>query len=114
MAVTTNHIAQWGVGQKSGATSGVVTSFERIDDSMFQQETDTKGAVCRMKKYDSRHRIVFTVQAAASTEPPETGANMTVAGQQGWVVHAEVIEQNRAFKKIRVTLESYAGCKTAD
>lgn len=39
---------------------------------------------------------------------------MTVDGRTGWVQHAEVVEPNRAFKKIRVTLESYANCDAAD
>lgn len=114
MAVTTSHVAKWGVGEKRGATAGVVTSFERIDDPLIQHETDADGAVCRAKRYDTRRRTVFTVQVRAGTEPPETGANMTVDGRTGWVQHAEVVEQNRAFKKIRVTLESYANCDTAD
>lgn len=113
MAATTIHIAKWGARQVPGAsTYGVVTSLERIEDSMTQTETDEQGAVCRVVRYDRRTRVAFCVQASATAKPPKSGENMSVDGIQGWVMNAEVVEQNQAFKKIRVTLETYENCNT--
>ena len=113
MAVTALHYAKWGTRQVPGAaTYGVVTSFEKISDMMSQNETDEDGAVCRMVMYDERTRIVFCVQASASATVPEIGRHITVDGVSGWIQHAELIEQNQAFKKIRITMEKYKNCDT--
>ena len=113
MEVTTLHLAKWGTRQVSGAaTYGVVTSFERISDMMSQNETNEDGAVCRVVMYDVRSRIVFCVQASANATLPEVGKQITVDGVGGWIQHAELIEQNQAFKKIRITMEKYKNCDT--
>ena len=105
------NLAKWGTNQKPGASSyGILVSYEEIDELMTQTETDEDGAVCRVVSYDKRYRTVFAVQAAQTTKKPVVGEAITVEGRRGWVQHSEVIEQNRAFKKIRVTMESYAKC----
>lgn len=107
------HLAKWGARQISGAsTYGVVTSFEKISDMMSQNETNENGAVCRVVIYDERTRIVFTVMASEATEKPEPGTQMSIDGKACWVQHSEVIEQNQAYKKIRVTAERYKNCDT--
>lgn len=111
MAVTTLHLAKWGTRQVPGAASyGVVTSFEKIVDLMTQNETDEKGAVCRVVEYDARTRIVVCVQASATATMPQVGKQIVIDGENGWVNHAEVIEQNQSFKKIRITLEKFKEC----
>lgn len=113
MAITRLRVASWGLRQITGATTyGVVTSLEVVDDLMSQNETDETGAVCRVVEYDRRKRLMFTVQAAATTNPPEIGMPITVNSVKGWVQHTEVIEQNQAFKKIRVTMECFKNCDT--
>ena len=114
MSVTAAHTAHWGVSVHQGAVAGVVTSYDRSDDPLFQAETDIYGSVCRQKLYDVRTRSTFTVQVAAYVEPPKSGVQITVNGHSGYVVNAVVVESNRAFRKIRVTIESYLKCTTAD
>ena len=107
------NLAKWGTNQKSGASSyGILVSYEEIDELMTQTETDEDGAVCRVVPYDKRYRTVFAVQAGPTTQKPAVGVEITVEGRKGWVQHSEVIEQNKAFKKIRVTMESYQKCDT--
>ena len=113
MAVTRLHYAKWGARQVSGASAyGVVVSFEKIEDAMVQTENEEDGSVCRAVPYDSRVRIVFCVQTDARTRPPSTGSRIVVDNEIGWVQHAETIEQNTAFRKIRVTMERYKNCDT--
>ena len=111
--ITKNHVAKWGLRHVIGASSfGVITSLEKISDLMVQTETDESGAVCRAVPYDNRERIVFTVMASESTDKPEPGTQMSIDGKACWVQHSEVIEQNQAYKKIRVTAERYKNCDT--
>ena len=38
-------------------------------------------------------------------------ATVSVGGDSGYVIHTEVVEQNTAFRKLRVTVESYRNCQ---
>lgn len=111
MAVQNTPIARWGVASNGGAAGyGVVVSMETIKDALIQNETDEKGAVCRSVLYDERFRAMFCCQTAATTSPPALGASITVGGISGYVIHTEIVEQNTAFRKLRVTVEGYKNC----
>lgn len=112
MAVQNTPIARWGVASTGGASGyGVVVSMETIRDALVQNETDENGAVCRSVLYDERYRVMFCCQTAANTTPPALGASISVGGISGYVIHTEVVEQNTAFRKLRVTVESYRNCQ---
>lgn len=80
---------------------------------MLYPETDGSGATVGMFMYDRRTTVSFVVMVALSTKAPNTGAEIEVNGDVYYVTNSQIVESNRAFRKIQVTAERYARCSTA-
>ena len=108
-------LAQWGVvGAVGGsaAVAGIVTSISWGEEAQTAPQYDEKGAVCQVTHYDTHKTMNATVEVAAGTAAPSAGASITIGGVSGYVVSAEVVEDNQAYRKINIRAEAWTGATT--
>lgn len=112
MARTTSGTASWGVTDGNTVTSvtGIVTECEVSEEPSLAPEYNEVGAVVKQTQYDVRKTATATVEVASSVNAPGAGTQITVAGLQGYVTSSRVVETNQAYRKIQVTVETYANC----
>ena len=112
MARTTAGVASWGIkdGTTVGSVSGVITDIEVGGEPVLAPEYNEIGAVIKQTKYDTHTVIDVTVEVASTTEPPDSGASITIAGVSCYVTRARLIESNQAYRKIAISAEAYANC----
>ena len=112
MARTTAGVASWGIkdGTTIGGVSGVITDIEVGGEPVLAPEYNEIGAVIKQTKYDTHTTIDVTVEVASTTEPPDDGASITIAGVACYVTRARLIESNQAYRKIAISAEAYANC----
>ena len=142
MARTTQGQASWGISEGTSVTavSGVITDIDVGEDPQMEPQRNEVGAVIKQTLYDRRAEVNVTVEVAAGTAKPKTGANITVAGVQGYVAvevaagtpkpktgtaitvagfagyvtRSRVVESNQRYRAINITVEAYPNCKTVD
>lgn len=114
MAITTEATAKWGVGDRSIPVEGVITEVSSSVEMLATQETDEDGAVCGQFLYDRKYSVSVTVQAPAGAEPPAPGDPIDVDGYPYYVVSAQEMEANQAYRKISVTAEAYENCSDVE
>ena len=112
MARTTPGIASWGIkdGTTVGDVSGIITDIEVGGEPVLAPEYNEIGAVVKQTQYDTHTTVDVTVEVASTTEPPDAGASITIAGVEGYVTRARIIESNQAYRKIAISAEAYANC----
>lgn len=116
MARTTRGNASWGVSDGTTVTNvtGVVTDIDVGEEPMMEPQRNEIGAVIKQTLYDRRAEVNVTVEVAAGTAKPKTGAAITIAGVQGYVTRSRVTESNSRYRAISITAEAYPYCKTVD
>ena len=114
MARTTTGIASWGVsgGTSVSTVTGVITDIDVGGEPILAPEYNEIGAVIKQTMYDEHTTVDVTVEVAAGTSKPDSGASITIAGVAGYVVRARIVENNQAYRKILVSAEAYANCTT--
>ena len=111
MAITTESTAKWGVGDRDNTVvRGVLVEVSESVELLSSQETDEDGAVCGVFLYDTKYSVSCTVQAPESAELPEPGEPIEIGGKPYYVVSAQNLEANQAYRKISVVAESYENC----
>ena len=112
MARTTSGNASWGISDGTSVTnvSGVITDIDVGEDPQMEPQRNEIGAVIKQTKYDTHTTIDVTVEVASTTEPPDDGASITIAGVACYVTRARLIESNQAYRKIAISAEAYANC----
>ena len=108
MAKTTQGMASWGVSGGCSNVQGIVTDLEENHEAQTAPEYNEVGAA-----YDEHVTLNCTVEVAAGTQPPASGAAITINGKQGYVVSARLTESNQAYRKIAVQAEYWTNCKQA-
>ncbi|MGN0886404.1 MAG: hypothetical protein ACI4RT_05330 [Candidatus Spyradenecus sp.] len=106
MAVT--H-ATWGVTSASPIT-GVVTDLSVSTEAQHQPEYNQLGAVIGDLVYDERKSASATIQVASTATLPTVGGNVTIDSVTYNVLAVTLIQSNRDFRKVQLTLEAWAGC----
>lgn len=116
MARTTQGNASWGVSDGTTVTgvSGVITDIDAGEDPQMEPQHNEVGAVIKQTLYDRRGEVNVTVEVAAGVAKPKTGTAITVAGVQGYVRRSRVVESNKRYRAINITVEAYPNCKTVD
>ena len=116
MARTTKGNASWGVSDGTTVTgvSGVITDIDAGEDPQMEPQHNEVGAVIKQTLYDRRGEVNVTVEVAAGVAKPKTGTAITVAGVQGYVTRSRVVESNKRYRAINITVEAYPNCKTVD
>lgn len=114
MAYTTQGNASWGVsdGTRVTGVTGVVTDIDIGGEPMMEPQRNEVGAVIQQAFYDQRKTVNVTVEVSAGTEPPKFGTAITVAGVQGYVNAARIVESNSRFRAFQIGIEGYPNCKT--
>lgn len=115
MAENAGNLAQWGVAGAlgdSGAVTGVVTSISWGEEAQTAPQYDEKGAVRQVTHYDTHKTMNATVEVAADTAAPAPGTAISIGGVSGYVVSAEVVEDNQAYRKINIRAEAWASVTT--
>lgn len=108
---TTSGTASWGVtaAAPSGVT-GVLTHFESDAEGILAPQYNELGQVIQQVHYDRHATMSCTVEVAADVEPPKTGSVVTVNGTQYYVTRARIVEDNRSYRHIEISGETYANC----
>ena len=116
MARTTRGNASWGISDGTSITNvnGVITDIEVGEDPQMEPQRNEVGAVIKQTLYDRRGEVNVSVEVAAGTAKPKSGAAITVAGVQGYVTRSRVVESNQRYRVINITVEAYPNCKTVD
>ena len=116
MARTTQGNASWGVSDGTTVTgvSGVITDIDAGEDPQMEPQRNEVGAVINKTLNDRRAQVNVTVEVAAGVAKPKTGTALTVAGVQGYVMRSRVLESNKRYRAINITVEAYPNCKTVD
>ena len=116
MARTTRGNASWGVSDGTTVTNvtGVVTDIDVGEEPMMEPQRNEIGAVIKQTLYDRRAEVNVTVEVAAGTAKPKSGAVITIAGVQGYVARSRVVESNSRYRAINITAEAYPNCKTVE
>lgn len=116
MARTTRGNASWGISDGTSITNvnGVITDIDVGEDPLMEPQRNEVGAVIKQTLYDRRGEVNVSVEVAAGTAKPKSGAAITVAGVQGYVTRNRVIESNQRYRVINITVEAYPNCKTVD
>lgn len=112
MAATTSGIASWGVTGTAAGVSGIVTHIETERESILAPEYNELGAVVKQTLYDLHRTATVTVEVDAGTDLPDERDSITVAGVQGYVQRARLLEDNKAYRHIEVTIEAYNHCNS--
>lgn len=107
---TTSGTASWGVSGSATGVTGVITHIDVDDEGALAPEYNELGQVIKQTLYDHHKTANVTVEVPANTAPPAAGAAATVAGVAGYVVRSRVVEDNRAYRHIEVTVEAYTNC----
>ena len=116
MARTTRGNASWGISDGTSITNvnGVITDIDVGEDPQMEPQRTEVGAVIKQPLYDRRGEVNVSVEVAAGTAKPQSGAAITVAGVQGYVTRSRVVESNQRYRVINITVEAYPNCKTVD
>lgn len=109
MANTVTH-ATWGVTDTVGTVSGVVTDLSVTTEAQQQPEYNEKGAVIGVVQYDKRLSATATIQVASSVSAPGVGTAVTIGSQTYYVTSATVLQNNKDFRKIQLSLEAWSNC----
>ena len=109
MANTVTH-ATWGVTDTVGTVSGVVTDLSVTTEAQQQPEYNEKGAVIGVVQYDKRLSATATIQVARSVSAPDVGTAVTIGTQTYYVTSATVLQNNKDFRKIQLSLEAWSNC----
>lgn len=113
--ITTEGKSQWGVsGRNISSPAGVLLDFQESSDVSYYTETDRKGSVTGHFAYDVKKAVSLTVNVSSSAEVPSAGEQIQVDGVAYYVTSAQVIESNRAYKKVSVSAEKYSNCDSID
>ena len=97
--------ASWGVTDSVSGVVGVVVGMDLRAEGSFITETDLYGRICAVFMYDVVSTFGIDVQVRAGTLPPNVGAQISVAGNLGYVKDAQIVESNAAYQKMHVTVE---------
>lgn len=109
--VTRSGVASWGVtAEGNPGVNGIVTHSDLDKESVLAPEYNEIGQVVKQTLYDLHKTITMTVEVAAGEEPPDEKSSITYAGVTAYVVRARVVEDNRAYRHIEITIEAYANC----
>ena len=116
MARTTQGTASWGVSDGTSVTNvtGVITDIDIGEDPQMEPQRNEIGAIIKQTLYDRRMEANVTVEVAAGTNKPPAGTAITIAGVQGYVTRARVVESNQRYRAIMITAEAYPNCKSVD
>ena len=109
MENTVTH-ATWGVTSTVGTVSGVVTDLSVTTEAQQQPEYNEKGAVIGVVQYDKRLSATATIQVSSSVSAPDVGTAVTIGTQTYYVTSATVIQNNKDFRKIQLSLEAWSNC----
>ena len=112
MARTMTGVASWGVSGGTSVTNvtGVITDVDVGGEPVLAPEYNEVGAVIKQTMYDEHKTVDVTVEVAAGTAKPASGASITIAGVEGYVTRARIVESNQAYRKIIISAEAYANC----
>ena len=105
-------IASWGVTGSASGVSGIVTHLQTEKESILAPEYNELGAVVKQTLYDLHKTATATIEVAAGATPPDEQSSITIGGVQGYVLRSTVVEDNKAYRHIEVTIEAYKNCKT--
>ena len=109
MAATVT-LATWGVTDTVSAVSGVVTDLSVTTEAQQQPEYNETGAVIGVVQYDKRLSATATIQVASSVSAPDVGTAVTIGSQTYYVTSATVLQNNKDFRKIQLSLEAWSNC----
>lgn len=99
----------WGVDKTiTGKENYIVTDWESSTETQSAYCYDNKGAVCHRQDYDKKMTITATVLAPEGSSLPQTTDTFTIDGVKFALLSCRLIESNRDFQKISLTLEAYA------
>lgn len=103
-----NHAA-WGVSETlpSPYTGCVITDWSETEEPQHQYEYDQQGAVIGDVVYDRRFALSLTVQIPKTLTHPKTGTTLTLREKTYIVTAVNVIQNNRDFRKVQLSLERW-------
>jgi len=107
---TNSGIASWGVTGSASGVSGIVTHLQTEKESILAPEYNELGAVVKQTLYDLHKTATATIEVAQGAEPPDEKSAITIGGVQGYVLRSSVVEDNKAYRHIEVTIEAYKNC----
>lgn len=110
---TTQKTASWGVSTSSPVT-GVITDWNEAEAAVNAPELNEVGSTINQTMHDIHYTATATVQVAAGTDKPAAGTAVTVNDHTYYVVNAEIVESNSAYRKITLSLESFALCTAVE
>lgn len=103
-----NHAA-WGVAETlpSPYANCVITDWSETEEPQHQYEYDQQGAVIGDVVYDRRFALSLTVQVPKTQTHPKTGTTLTINEKVYIVTAVNVIQNNRDYKKVQLSLERW-------
>jgi hypothetical protein len=115
--VTQTNIASWGInsshitagkGLLSGAghSQGIVTNWEETGDYRAGELQNEVGSLIGRHVYDVVRSVSCSHITAFVDNLPAPGTYVTVNGKYYWIKTARIVENNGAYAKLDITLES--------
>lgn len=111
MAATTSGTAQWGVKFTCSGITGVMTDCDAGNEPVYAMQYNEIGAVIQAVLYDQHKTINCTLEVAAGVSLDDYPKQITVAGVQGMLTAAHLVESNNAFRKYTATIEAWKNCR---
>lgn len=111
MAATSTGNAQWGVKFSVSGITGVMTDCDKGGEPIYAQQENELGAVIQTVLYDEHSIINCTLEVAAGVDLGTFPKQITVAGVQGMLTSAHLVESNKAFRKYNATVEAWKNCR---
>lgn len=98
----------WGVDKTiDDKPTHIITDWETALEPQSAYCYDSKGAVVHRQDYDAKTTVTCTLMAPADEAMPNKDDRIAVGGVAFAVLSARLIQNNRDFQKVALTLESY-------
>lgn len=109
---TTTGTAYWGVKGEASDPDGIVTGITHEKTPSLAPEYNEIGQVVKQTLYDEQESATATIEVAEGVALPDVNDSITINGVQGYVTRCRLVESNRAYRLIEVTVERYKNCNS--
>lgn len=104
----------WGVGKTiAEKPTHIITDWETSKEPQSAYCYDKRGAVVHREDYDVKTTVSCTLMAPAEEELPEPDQRLTIDGVTFAILSARLIQNNRDFQKVALSLEAYENWPSA-
>lgn len=103
----------WGVDKTiAEKPTHIITDWETASEPQSAYCYDKRGAVVHREDYDVKTSVTCTLMVPTGEELPKPERRLTIDGVTFAVLSARLIQNNRDFQKVALSLEAYANWPT--